>query len=161
MITKTTRMLIMLLALLTISSHTYAASLKEVIESAQQQFGGVAFTAERYSRARGSVYDVELLLSGRRIVEAEFDANTGTLISSEIYRTPRRAERVSAALRRARISLLQAIEIAERRVPNSQTVDAEIKLRRNFYLVEVRAGSFLYEVLIDSRSGRVNRVEVY
>jgi len=88
----------------------------------EQRFGGDAFTAEKYVRRGSPVYDVELLI-GRRIVEAVFDANTGALLSSENYSTPRRA--------------------------------AELRLRNNRFLVEVRARRWLYDVLIDSTDGRV------
>jgi len=159
MVTKTylTRILIIFIVILTFSNKTQAASLQEIITVAEQQFEGVAFTAEIYTRASKRVYDVELL-SGRRIVEAVFDAKTGNLLESEFYSSPRRSVRVSVALKRADISLLQAIDIAEKRVSNSKVKEGEISLRNNQYLIEVRAGSLLYDVVIHSKSGRVIRV---
>jgi uncharacterized membrane protein YkoI len=152
-------MLIIFIVGLTFSNQIQAASLQEIITVAEQQFDGVAFTAERYTRARKRFYDVELL-RGRQIIEAVFDANTGNLLESEIYSSPRRSVRVSVALNRANISLLQAIDIAEKRVSNSRAIEAEIRLSHAQYLIEVRAGTQLYEVVINSMSGRVIRVNL-
>jgi len=157
MMSKKTNLIKILLffVLLTGSHYSFAATLQEVVVLAEQRFGGVAFTAERYSRSDRHVYEVELL-RGRQIVEAMYDT-AGNLIRSEIYSTPRRAARVSSALTRAQITLSEAIAIAEGAVPNSRAIEAEIRLRNDRYLVDLRVGSRVYDVdvLIDSRDGRV------
>jgi uncharacterized membrane protein YkoI len=134
------------------------------ITAAESQFGGEAFEAERYREDGRSYYEVEVL-SGGEIFEAVFDARSGRLIEWERYDQPRRAQRVDAALQRARLSLLQASRRALRaKGPGASVVEAEIRLSSNRqrngtrFEVDVRNRDGVFEIIINALNGRVMRI---
>ncbi len=136
----------------------------EAITAAESQFGGEAFDAERYTQGGRDYFEIDVL-SSREIYEAEFDAQTGRLIDWDSYNRPRRARYIAAALKRARLPLMEAIFTAlEAKGPGATAIDADILLsrdrRRNGrrYEVDVRTDDGVFEVVINALNGRIVRI---
>lgn len=134
-----------------------ASSLDPAIEAAEQTFNGEAFSAS----AVGRFVDVEVL-SGNQVVEALYDAETVQLAASEIYGSPRRVQRVQAAVDQAVLSLVDAIAAAEAAVGPGDVLEAELLLsRRNpgsRYLVDIRTADGIFDVVVDSATGQIIRI---
>lgn len=134
-----------------------ASSLQSTIETAEQAFGGEAFSAE----AIGRFADIEML-SGNQLISALYDAETGQLIDSEVYGSPRRLQKVSAALDRAVLSLVEAIEAAEGAVGPGEVLEAALLLgRRNGgrqFIVDIRTDEGIFDVIVNSITGQVVRI---
>ena len=140
-----------------------ASSLQTVISDAEQLFGGQAFVAEAYREGGKRIVEVEVL-SGNQIVEAVFDARSGVLIESEVYGNPRRIDRVSQALDNTKISLKRAAKKAEKAIGPGEVLEAELKVKRQKlkngkrYVVEFRNEDGVFEVIVNSRNGKVVRI---
>lgn len=146
-----------------VSAPAMASSLQDAVAAAELHLGGEAFEAERYWEDGSKFIDVELL-SGNQIVEAVFLAEGSQLIDVEIYSNKRRVNRATRALKRADISLSEAIRIAEDAVGAGEVREAELQIRRQAkrsgkrFLVEVRDDRKWLDVLVNSRNGKVLRV---
>lgn len=147
-----------------------AFTLKDAVMEAQMTVGGEAFDAEAYREGRQDYFEVEVL-SGNEIYEVVFDAN-GKMIEKEVYKQPKRAQRVAAALERANLTLIEAKERAlQAKSPALQgsspeeVIDAEIVLNRNpnrngqRFEVYVRTPDGVFEVIVNARNGRIIRIE--
>lgn len=140
-----------------------ASPLNQAIAVAEQQFGGQAFDAEFFRENGQRRAEVELL-SGSEIVEVLFDADTGAILDVDTYGNQRRIDRAAAALSLAKISLLDATGIARKAVGRGQILEAELRVTANpnangkRYIVDVRNKQGEFEVIINSRTGKVIRV---
>ena len=145
------------------SGPALASPLQNAIAAAEQQFGGEAFEAERYREGGRTYIEVEVL-SGNQIVEAEFRGNGNRLIDAETYGNPRRIARLGAALDRAELSLAEAVQIAEDAIGPGRVEEAKLRITRKpqrngtRFIVEVRTEDGLFDVVINSRNGRVIRI---
>jgi len=139
------------------SGAAMAQSLQDFIATAESTFGGRAFVAERYNR-----YVEVQVLSGNQLIEAEYDRNTGRLIDSDAFGRPRRVQRVAANLARATVPLGDAIDAAQRAVGSGEVLEAELRLsgmnRGRRYIIEIRTRDGLFDVVVNSATGRVVRV---
>jgi uncharacterized membrane protein YkoI len=131
---------------------------------AESAFNGEAFKAERYRQGQRVFYEV-YVLSGNSIYEVVVNANRGNVVEWDRYNQKRRATRVSAALNNAQFSLIDAVEIAQEALPGSNAIEAKLRLSNNpnrngkRFLVETRDGPELYDVVINSRNGRVVKID--
>lgn len=140
-----------------------ASPLKDAIVAAERQFGGQAFEAERYREDGRAYVEVEVLV-GNRIVEAEYRVGNGQLQDAETYGTPRRVARIAAALDRSRLSLAEAAQIAEDAAGPGNVREAKLRITRQAdrtgkrFIVEVRNDEGVFDVVVNSRNGRVIRI---
>lgn len=134
-----------------------AQSLTSVIAAAQAQLGGEVYDASRV----GNLAEVELLSNGR-LIDAILVLETGELIASESFGTGRRAAQVGTALNRAALTLPEAIDAALEAVGPGDVLEAELRVTgqqsgRQF-IVDVRTGSGLFDVIVDAANGRIIRI---
>jgi uncharacterized membrane protein YkoI len=147
----------------TVSANTRIDKIDSIM-LAESQFNGEAFKAERYREGQRILYEV-YVLSGNSIYEVVVNANRGRVIDWDRYDNRRWSARVSAALDRAQISLIDAVEIAREAVPGSNPIEAKLRVNNNpdrngtRFLVETREGPELYDVVINSRNGRVVKID--
>jgi uncharacterized membrane protein YkoI len=145
--------LVMILA----SAPAAAASLESIIEEAELTFAATVYDADLY---RGFA-EVELL-SNDGLIEAVFDRETGQLIESELYGTPRRTQRVARAVERAELSILDAIAAATAAVGPGDVLEADLIVsgRRSgrVFMVDVRTAEGDFDVAVSARNGRILRV---
>ena len=143
-----------------------ATPISNAIATAEQQFGGEAYTAERYRENGRTFYEVEVLV-GNQIVEAVLSGNGRRVIETDTYGSKRRVARAEAALERAGLSLQDAVAIAENTLGPEGIRgirEAEIRLSgdpdRNGsrFIVELRNADGLFDVVVNSRNGRVIRI---
>lgn len=146
-----------------IATPAFASPIKNAIATAESQFGGQAFVAERY-RAGGRGYVEVEVLSGNRIVEAEYDVRSGQIMDAETYGNKRRVARIAAALERSRLSLADAAQIAEDAIGPGNVREAKLRISRQAerngkrFVVELRNNEGEFGVVVNSRNGRVLRI---
>jgi len=145
------------------SNSTLASPIKDAIAEAEWRFGGEAFEAELYRDEGRTLVEVELLV-GKRIVEAEYDVRRGRITDSEAYRSKRRVARVAGALERSRLTLYEVVQIADEAAGPGDVLEAELRLSRQAkrngrrYEIELRNEEGLFDVIVNSRNGRVIRI---
>lgn len=132
-------------------------SLEAVIEAAQAQLGGEVYDASRIGRFA----EVELL-SDNRLIDAIFDFESGQLIDSEVYGSPRLTSLVDKALDRADLSLIAAIDAAEAAVGPGEVLEAALRVGgrqggRQF-IVDIRTGDGTFDVIVDASTGAIVRI---
>jgi len=139
------------------SGAALAQSLESFIEAAEATFGGEAYEAGRV----GSFAEVTLL-SGNQLIEALYNANSGQLLDSEAFGSSRLVQRIAAALDTAVLTLPEAIEAAEDAVGPGEVLEAALLVsRRNsgrLFLVDIRTDDGIFDVIVDSATGRIIRV---
>ena len=151
------------LVLLLGTGSALATPLTRAAVAAEQQFGGQVFAAELYREDGKRLVEVELL-SGGQIVEVVLNADSGRFLESDTYGSQRRVGRAMAALDVAQISLSQAIRAARGAVGRGQILEAELLVAGNQntngkrYIVDIRNQQGEFEVIVNSRDGRVMRI---
>lgn len=146
-----------------VATPALASPIQDAIAAAEQQFGGQAFVAERYREDGRTFVEVEVL-SGNRIVEAEYLVGSGQFVDSDTYGTKRRVARIRAALQRSQLSLADAAQIAEDAVGPGRVMEAKLRVTRQAkrngkrFVVEVRNGDGEFDVVVNSGNGRVLRI---
>ena len=135
----------------------FADSLTEIIASAESNFAGVAYEAGSV----GAFAEVQLL-SGDSLIEAIYDAESGALLDSDTFGSPRLVQRVATAVDTAVISLADAIAAAEDAVGPGEVLEALLLVsRRNSgrrYLVDIRTDAGIFDVIVDSQNGNIIRI---
>ncbi len=134
-----------------------AQSLDSFIDAAEATFGGEAYEAGRI----GNFAEVQLL-SGNQLVEVLYNAQTGQLLDSESFGSPRLVGRVATALDTAVIPLSEAIAAAEQAVGPGEVLEAVLLITRRSsgraYLVDIRTDSGIFDVIVSSANGQIIRV---
>jgi uncharacterized membrane protein YkoI len=134
-----------------------ADSLESLIESAEATFGGEAYAAGSI----GGFAEVQLL-SGDRLIEALYNAETGQLVDSETFGSGRIVQRVATALDVAVLSLVDAITAAQDAAGPGDVLEADLLIsRRNSgrrFLVDLRTDDGIFDVIVDSQTGRIIRI---
>ena len=151
------------LLLAALATPAAASSIRDAITAAEQQFGGQAFEVESY-RENGRAYIEVEVLSGNRIIEAEYSVGSGQLKDAETYGNPRRVARIASALDRSNLSLADAAQIAEDAIGPGKVLEAKLRITRQpqrngkRFLVELRNDEGEFDVVVNSRNGRVLRI---
>lgn len=132
-------------------------SLQDFIAAAEATFGGEAYEAGRI----GSFAEVQVLSNGE-LIEALYDGETGALLDSDAFGSPRFVQRIATALDTAAITLPEAITAAENAVGGGEVLEALLQVgRRNSgrrFIVDIRTESGIFDVIVDSATGNVIRI---
>lgn len=153
----------LILLLSTLVTKVLASPINDAIDKSELRFGGEAFQAELY-RENGRLFVEVEVLAGNRIIEVEYDVRTGRITDSEAYRSNRRVARVAAALERSRLTLYEAVQIADNAAGPGNVREAKLRLSRQAkrngkrFIVELRNEEGLFDVILNSRDGRVVRI---
>jgi hypothetical protein len=139
------------------ASSASAQSLEALIAAAEATFGGEAYEAGRV----GAFGEVQLL-SGDQLIETLYDFDSGQLLDSEAFGSPRLVQRVAAGLETAVLSLSEAIDAAEAAVPGEVLEAALLVGRRQsgrVFIVDIRStDGGIFDVFVESATGRVIRI---
>lgn len=139
------------------SGATLAQSLEAIIDNAETTFGGEAFEAGRV----GSFAEVQVL-SGGQLIEAVYDFDTGQLLDSDNFGSPRLVQRIAAALDTAVLSLDEAIAAAEAAVASDDVLEALLLVSRRGagrrFLIDIRTNDGVFDVIVDSQTGAILRI---
>jgi hypothetical protein len=152
-----TRVIAASLLLVMGSGAALAQSLVSMIDAAETAFGGEAYAVESLR----NIVEVKLL-SGNQLIEIRYHADSGALLDSEVYGRPRVVQRVATSLNAAVLTLPEAIGIAEGAVGRGEVLEAELQVSRRIsgrrFLIDIATDDGIFDVLVDSRTGRILRV---
>ncbi|MEM9383591.1 MAG: hypothetical protein AAGA68_00900 [Pseudomonadota bacterium] len=132
-------------------------TLESLIASAETTFGGEACEAFH----DGQLVEVEVVCDAK-IVEAVYDANSCELLDAHVQPVGRRGKRVVRALDRAVLTLVDAMDVAKGAVGPGESLEAGLRTTgsdggRRFEVI-LRTSEGVYEIQVDSASGRLVRV---
>ncbi len=140
-------------------------SLAQAIEIARKEVKkGHLVEAELEMSDGRPTYEVEFL-SGQAVKEVEIDGVSGKVLETETESIDEKhKDRVAAfekALGQTKLTLTQAVEIAQKKVPGGKAYEAEFELEDGKLACEVEllAGGKFMEVEIDATTGKVLEVE--
>ncbi len=138
-------------------------SLREAVEIALKKFpDGKAVEAELETEDDGIEYEVEVVVGGKHM-EVEIDPVTGAIkeVEEEKVDPNDDEEKVEAAAAKATVTLLQAIDAAQKNVPDGKAFEAEPEMEDGKLIFEVEfvAGDKIMEVEVDATTGKVVEVK--
>ena len=132
-------------------------SLTQIVAQAQSQFpGSEAFQVERGFRDNVAVYRIDLL-QGNRVLELDYAISDGRLVRQR-QDGAAAAAAARTQLDTATLTVINAANVAPRRVAGSAAQDVQLNRAGTRYRVEVWGPTGRWEVVINSRNGAVIRV---
>jgi len=137
-------------------------TLREAVEIALKKVpGGKAVEAELETEDDGIEYEVEVIVGGKHM-EIEIDPTTGAVKEAKEEKAEEgEDEKAEEAAAKAPITLLQAIDAAQKSVPGGKAFEAEAEMENGKLIFEVEfvAGDKIMEVEVDATSGEVLEVK--
>ncbi len=132
-------------------------SLEQAIMIAQKTTKGdlVAAEFDQNKYSSGGKYKVKFVENNIEY-EVKIDANTGKTLKTEQEKLDQDDMAEYSAMKQAKISLPQAIQIAKQRV-NEKIIEAEFELNKgkSVYEVEIAKGAQVHKVVVDSATGSI------
>lgn len=137
-----------------------AETLETIVASAESTLGGRACGALR----QGPVVEVELICSSGT-VEAVFEAETGELVETVSIGRSRRGKRMTRALDRTVLSLIDAMDVAKSATGPGETLEATLlcasRAGGRRFDITLRTSEDLFSVVVDATTGRLLRLTPY
>ena len=137
-------------------------SLEQVITIAQKSIKGDVISADfdQNGRSAGGNYDVKLVANNTEY-EVEVDANSGKVLSRKQEKLDKEDMAEYKAMKKSKTSMNQAINRANQSV-NGKVIEAgfDIDFGKPVYKFEIAKGTQVHKVVVDSRTGKIIRIQV-
>jgi uncharacterized membrane protein YkoI len=130
-------------------------TLPEAIAVAQREVpGGRVIDADIVSIRGTMSYAIEILKDGIHVVR--IDLQKGAVLKRSVRRVPARAWKLMAMVEAAKVTLTDAIGLAEASLPGGTVASADVSIRRSGprYVVDIEKDG-LFEVHVDFQDGRI------
>ena len=137
-------------------------TLREAVEIALKKIpNGKAVEAELETEDDGIEYEVEIIAEGKHM-KVEIDPTTGAVKEVEAEKDEEGDdEKAEEAAAKAPITLLQAIDAAQKSVPGGKAFEAKAEMEDGKLIFEVEfvVGDKIMEVEVDATTGKVLEVK--
>ena len=141
-------------------------SLVDAIHSAMKKVpGGKVVQAELEVENGEAEFEVEIVAADGKHMEIDVDAVTGTagdaVEEKQTSETNSDDEKAEDAAAKAKVTLLQAIDAAQKRVPGGKAYEASSEMEKGnlIFTIEFLAGDKIMDVQVDPSTGKVISVE--
>lgn len=131
----------------------------QAMNIATQQVQGTVLEAELDREDGKLIYEVEVATQNG-VTEFEIDANTGEILNTENEKLRGHDKKELAALNKAKLSMMQAIEAAKTMQPGKiVAVEIDRDDNQTLYEFEIVKDNGMYELEMDANSGELVKLE--